>query len=144
MIQQRQCRQRVHHLQQRTLGGLEIDTVLAIERVDRCRFQEAIGEARGVGEQLSERDRAKRRDGLVVLGVAAAEHAHVGEHRQMTRNRIVELKTPLFIQHHDGDAGQRLGHGINAEHRVDAHRQPGGDIAHAIGIAIGHLPAPRH
>ena len=34
------------------------------------------------------------------------------------RHRIVKLKLPFFIEHHEADTGDRLGHGINPKERV--------------------------
>ena len=36
-------------------------------------------------------------------------------------DRVGQLKTPFLPQHHQGDRGNRLGHGINAENCIVAH-----------------------
>ena len=51
----------------------------------------------------------------------AVEDLHVREGRDELADRVVEREVPLFIEHHHGDAGYRLGHRVQAEDGVLVH-----------------------
>ena len=50
----------------------------------------------------------------------------------------------LFNQHHEGHAGDRLGHRIDAKERVVAQRPVAPDIHAAERGAVHHLAVTRH
>ena len=138
---QREGREPVDHAAQAGLGGLEIDAVVlgAIEGVDRVALHEAVGQPRGVGEQVAEIDLALGRDRIDLAAAAAGIDARVLEGRDEFRDRVVELKAALLVEHHDRRRGERLGHGIDAHDGVGSHRLVALDVGLAVGLCIGEL-----
>jgi hypothetical protein len=113
----------------------------AIRLVDRVGGLEAVGEARGVGEQVPHEHRLGGRDGDRRRGHPHAVDAQVAEGGDELRHRVEERKRPLLVEHHRRDRRDRLGHRVDAPDRVGLHRQPGLRVAMA---ARGHVgdPAP--
>src|SRR5438094_354725 len=66
------------------------------------------------------RHRGPRRRSLV-LRIRRIEHLHVLEFRYEIGNGLIQRKSSLLIEHHDGDTGDRLGHGANTKDMVGAH-----------------------
>ena len=128
-------------LGQRLVGRLEIDAAVAVHRIDRRGFHEAVGQARCVRQQVAERDVAFRRHGLQFAAHAAGEHAHVLEAGQIARDRIVQLETPLLVQHHDRRRGERLGHRVEAEDGVRRHPLLAFDVGQAARVEMHQLAA---
>ena len=112
---------------------------LRIGLLDQLAADIAVGDARGVPQQIGDRHRPARRLALECrLAVAFALDAdlHIGEGRNVGRHRIGEREAALLDQHHRRDAGDRLGHRIQREHGVGRHRRAGGDVAHADAFLI--------
>ena len=53
--------------------------------------------------------------------VAADEHPDSLPGRDVPVHGVVQLAQPLLQQHHEGDGGDGLAHGIDAKHRVPVH-----------------------
>ena len=137
---QREGRELLDDLLETGVGGAEVDAVLgAIERVDRVALHEAVGQARGVGQQVAEVDLALGRRRIDLAAAAAGIDARVGEGGDELRDRVVELKAALFVEHHDRRRGERLGHGIDPEDRVGPHRLVALDVGLAAGLGEGEL-----
>jgi hypothetical protein len=131
-------------LLQAGVGGLEVDAVLgAVERIDRVALHEAVGQARGVGQQVAEVDLALGWHRIDLAAAASSIDARVGEAGNEFRDRVVELKAALFIEHHDRRRGERLGHGVDAEDAVGPHRPIALEVGLAGGFGKGEL-APAH
>jgi hypothetical protein len=64
--------------------------------------------------------------------------------RQVLRNRIVDLQASALDELHEHDAGDRLGHGIDAEDRIELHRIVRIGRAPALHRHPGELATPRH
>ena len=143
---QRQLRQPLDELLQAGVGGLEVDAALlgAIGGIDRIALHEAVGEARGVGQQVAEVDLALGRHGLDLAAAAARHDARVGESGNELRDRVVELKAAFFVEHHDRRRGERLGHGVDAEDRVGPHRLVAGHIRLAVDLGEGQFALAHH
>ena len=78
----------------------------------------AINQPRSVGQHVTHRHWTAQRRQLRHIGVTADQHLGLGEGRNVFGDRVIETKTPSFPEHHRGDIGHRLGHGIDAEDRV--------------------------
>ncbi len=65
--------------------------------------------------------------------VVANHHLQIGKFRNMLADRVVEVPQTLLVQHHQGDAGDWLGHGVDAEEGVALH----GALIFQGGIATG-------
>ena len=137
---QREGRELLDDLLQAGVGVAEIDAVLgAVERVDRIALHEAVGQARRVGQQVAEVDLALGRHRIDLAAAAAGIDARVGEAGDEFRDRVVELKAALLVEHHDRRRGERLGHGIDAEDGVGPHRLVALDVGLAAGLGEGQL-----
>ncbi len=102
----------------------------------------AIGQAGGVGEHVAERDRAAGRLGDHRLVLAGDIDAVVLPGGDVAADRVVELEVALFIEHHQRDRGDRLGHRIDAEDGVVGHRLAALQVHRPEGLAVGDLSAP--
>ena len=94
-----------------------------VERVEvEPRAAWPVADARHVHEHVAHRHRACRRhEADVAVGVALA-HLHVGPLGQELRDRVAQRDTPRVEQRQQGDAGDRLGHRVEAPDRVVADR----------------------
>ena len=89
---------------------------------------EFVREARGVCQQVTQRDRGACRAHLrPAVGVEALEHAHLPQDAQHVRGRGVELQLAAFDELHGRGSGDGLAHGGDPAHRVGGHR-PGGVV----------------
>ncbi len=112
---------------------------IAIGLVDRVGGVPAIGQPCGVGHQVFNGDGP-----LGVYRLAIAEDFDFGEFRQVAVHRIVQVERPLFVQHHRGDRGHGLGHGVDPEQGVDGH---GSRVVHAqraLGGKVHQFTVPGH
>ena len=75
-----------------------------------------IGQPRGVAQQVLHGHRAPR------PGALDADR-HLGEFRQVLRDRRGDFEPSFLGQHHRRDRGHRLGHRRDAEDRVERHRR---------------------
>jgi hypothetical protein len=83
--------------------------------------------------QNGRRQKARRRVGEQRRD-AASVNSEVLPHGNVGVNVIVQADQPLFDQHHQGDRSDRLGHRVDAEDRILAHRLVAFDVhtaAHA-------------
>ena len=141
--EKRQARRRLDDLGQALRRGLEVDAVLPVERIDRGRLDEAVGQARRMGEEVAKGDVALGRYGLDPP-VHGGRDPHVAETGQEARDRVVELEATLLVEHHDRDRGQRLRHRIDAHNRVGRHRLRPCDVGEAMLAGEGDLSPPHH
>ena len=74
---------------------------------------------------------------------AGDEDAEVLPRRNVGLDRIVQRDLALFDQHHERDAGERLGHRIDAEDRVDGQRRVALDVSLADSAEVSDLAVPR-
>src|SRR5262249_5460637 len=120
----------------RNVGGLVLFTQS---------FVPVVGQAGSVRKQVLYGDFPRGRNRI---GVAAAGRLHenfgVLEFGKVFRNRVLQLELALFIEHHDGQAGNRLGHGADAENGVRAHRLVGFAVQRALRFEIDDLAVTRH
>jgi hypothetical protein len=102
-------------------AGLAIDALALL--------QEAIGEARGVGQQMADRD-----DRLLAIGARRREVGQEGRHR------IVEVQKASLGQSEGRDGDDRLGHAGKAEDGVHRHGRAGFAVGEACCPAVEGLP----
>ena len=60
------------------------------------------------------------------------EDFRILEFRKVFRNRIFQPEEAFFIEHHDGDAGDGLAHGADAEDRIGPHGLAGFAVLHPL------------
>ena len=86
-----------------------------------------VGDARGVPQQVLDRDRPRQRH-QIELAVVLDADLLVGKFRNEFGDGIVEQEMAFLEQHHDADRDDRLGHGEDAEDgcRAPSARQPAG------------------
>ena len=92
-----------------------------------------------MGQQLVQGGRGA---GLGIVGLrgAIAQAAHIVEGGDEFGHRRIEVEQPAFRQHHQGDAGDRLGHRIDARDGVPSERQACVHVTHSGLVVIGFLP----
>ena len=125
------------HLGERAVVGLEIDGAGAVQRVHQGGLHEAVGQAGGVGEEVTPGDGAPGGFQLQLQRVAADGHGHVRELGEEVADRVVELEQALLVEHHDGQARERLGHGVDADNGVRRHGRAGGEVGQPGGALVG-------
>ncbi len=99
-----------------------------------------VGDARGVPQQILDRDRPLWRHKLKLAVVFDADFL-VGKFRNVFGNRIVEQEIAFLEQHHDADGDDRLGHGEDAEQGIVRHRRRAGGILPAERVEPADLTA---
>jgi hypothetical protein len=110
----------------------------AIGIPDRAAIEKSVAEPRAVRQQVANPDLASGR-----LARGALRHALVLERRNVFGDRVGEQQLPVFVQHHDGHAGDGLGHRGDAENRVGSHRLLALDVLEADGVHIRDLAFAR-
>ena len=75
---------------------------------------------------------------------AADKHPQVGPGRDKFVYRVVELKQPLLIQHHERHAGDGLAHRIDAKDAVVLHGSCAFEFQIPLRFTIGNLPMTSH
>ena len=99
-----------------------------------------VAEAGGVGHEVAQRDRLRRRAQLrLAVVVEALEHLGRGEVRQQFADRLVERELALFDQLHRARGRDRLGHRGDPEHAVGGHRIVLAEVALAERALVDHL-----
>ena len=78
------------------LEGIGVKLVQGVGDRDRSRFGRHDAGAEGEGEQIPQRDRAFRRDGIVQRAVRIGEHGHVRQFREELVDRIVEAQRAVL------------------------------------------------
>ena len=116
---------------------------VAIVRGAQGREQGAIGQAAGVAEHMAEGHRRIGSDQLHPVAVAGHPDLMVAPFGNVAADGVVELKIALFVQHHQGHRGDRLGHGIDAEDGVVSHRLVPFPVHLAEGAEVGHVAVTR-
>ncbi len=81
---------------------------------------EAVGETRGVGQQVPDPHRLGGRHGHRRLRRAAAEDALVAERLDVAVHRVLQLERALLVEHHRRHRRDRLGHRVDAPQRCRA------------------------
>ena len=73
-------------------------------------------------------------------------NAHHGafERGQVLGHRVGELHLAVFHQHHQSGRDQRLGHGVNAKHRIELHGCIAAVVELAKRLGIDQLAFTRH
>ncbi len=72
------------------------------------------------------------------------QHFRILEFRNVLRHRIVQQEVPFFVEHHHRQAGDRLGHGADAENGIGLHRLGRLAVRHALCPKPNNLPPPRN
>ena len=129
-----------HRLQRARLCDLA-DLLLAIGGIDIGALLEAVGQARGVAQQVDDQHRPRRRPGQECRRRAGLEHAEVFPFRDVFVDGLVERDAAFLEQHHEGHAGDRLGHRIDAEDGVVLDRHLALDVGKALHRRVDHLAA---
>ena len=91
-----------------------------------------------MGQQVLDGHRPGRRHALAGF----VQHRHAGELRNELRDRVVERDRAFLDENHHRDAGERLGHRVDAEDVVRLEGVAGGGVAHAGRLPVDDLPAP--
>jgi hypothetical protein len=97
------------------------------------RLEEVVGQARGVGEQVTDGDGGGRAVGRLRF-----------EGRQEIGDSAVEREFAEFDHSHRGGGDDRLGDGSEAEDVVFLHRAAGLAVRLAIGLEVGDLALPHY
>ena len=129
-----------HRLQRSRLLDLA-DLHLAIGGIDVGSLLEAIGQTGGMPQQIHDQHRPRRRPGQKCRRGAGLENAEVLPFRDVFVDRLVERDAAFLDQHHEGDAGDRLGHRIDAKNGVVLHRGLALDVGKALHRAVDDLAA---
>ncbi|MFK4624223.1 hypothetical protein ABIF50_007529 [Bradyrhizobium diazoefficiens] len=141
LVVQRQFRDALGELGEVEIAG--IDVGVAIGLADQAVAIEAIGDAGGMAHQIEHRDRPRGRHQLkrlgAVVGLLLDADFHIGEGRDVFRDRIVELDLAVLDQSHRDDGRDRLAHREQAENRLVGDRRLAGHILHAEGFVIDRL-----
>ena len=135
LVQERQRRQPVDHLPHRA-GGLREpvgDAGLDVARREPRRGEEAVAEARRVGQEMPDGDGPVEGGGLRPGHAAGPEHPDIRERGDVHRDGVVEQERARLVELHRRDARDRLGHRGDAEQGVGLHR----------GAALKVAPAHR-
>ena len=98
--------------------------------------EEAIGEARSVGEEVTHLHRPQRLAGLIIVQRTFDPHFRIRKFRDVVMHGMIEPQLRFLKQHHCGNRRDRLGHGIDAEDRVRPDRI---SAAKFIPPAIGFM-----
>ena len=138
---QRKLRQVFDHRIERPLRQPLGDLQLAIGGIDIGALLEAVGQPGGVAQQIDDLHRTRWRPGQERRRVAGDEHTEVLPFRDVFVHGIVERDLALLHQHHEGHAGQRLAHGIDAIDRVFLDGNLALDVGKALHGAVHHLAA---
>jgi hypothetical protein len=146
-VEQRQGRQRAHPIVGRPVVGEQIAERRLVGVGDRTHRAERVGQARAVGDEVVDGDVARRRIGVVQRAAGVLQHPHAGELGRPLGDRVLELELAFLHQLQRHDAGDRLGHGGDAEDGVARHRRARLDVALADGVELqllAVLPDQRH
>ena len=99
----------------------------------------AVGEACGVAHEVLYGHLPSRLDQLASL--------HNFESTQFGKeppDLIPQPELAFFVERHQSDADDRLGHGVDAEDRVVGHRSVGFPVGHADRLPVGDLAFAGH
>ena len=142
--EQRHLHELVDHRLQRCAG---VQHPIVDERaVDRMAGVQDVAQPGGVLHQVAHRHAPAPLDRLglhVPVGVLPGVDLEIGERRNVSRHRIVELPLAFLVQHHQRHADDRLGHREDAEDRIGLDRIVLADIELADRVAEDQLAVPR-
>ena len=142
---QRQRGERVDHVGERVAGlGAVAHGELPVRRVDVGALHEAVGEAGGVAQQIADGHGPRGGHGGEDGVVASGEDAQILPRRDELVHRIVELKAPFFVEHHEPDARDGLRHRVDAPDRVGGDGPAALDLEVAERLTVDDLAAPGH
>jgi hypothetical protein len=140
MIQERQGRELVHELRAAHRGARSRAAAwieLVHGRISAC----AIDQAGGVHHQVAQRDRLPRGhlagDRLALL--VELGDLHVGELREVLRQRVVDQQLAALMQLQRRERDHRLGHRRDVEDRVLGHRDARRLVAETERLVVGEL-----
>lgn len=120
--------------------GLGEQTRFVVEPVDGRVAGEPVGQARRVGQQMLDGDRAVRRHPVAVRH----EHGDIGELRHELRERIVQRRLSLFDQDHHRHTGDRFRHREDAKDVVRLERVvAGAQIPQSDRVPVHYLTLAR-
>ena len=98
----------------------------------------AIVDARGMCQQIAQRDRSAARFDLVAPAVLLDGHGRRLELWQILGELIADQELALLLQGHHRCADQRLGLRCDAEDRVLPHRIARLNVSHADGFVVNN------
>nr|WP_249133954.1 hypothetical protein [Bradyrhizobium japonicum] len=130
MIRQRQIGQLVDHVGERRQRIEHARFVVASEQ-HRAGIEDAVAEARGVGQEMPDRNQALRRLDIGKALRTLLEHLAIAELRQDCLDPVVEPDAAFLDQQHDRAGDEDLGIGEGAEDMV----RPQSSVRLAIGKA---------
>ncbi len=110
--------QRVDQLTERARGVVH-DAGVAVHLGDGGVDHEVVGQATGVGEEITHFHRA----GLGHERAIGLHHLGCHERRNELANGVLELECAFFVQQHQRGRDDRLGHRVDAKDRVVGHRR---------------------
>src|SRR5205814_7636966 len=82
-----------------------------------------VSQAGGMPQQVDDQHWARWRFGQKWRRSAGLKHAEVLPFRDVLMDGLVERDAAFLDQHHEGDRSERLGHRIDSENGVVAHRR---------------------
>ena len=88
---------------------------------DRCGLGRDHAGAEGIGQQVPQRDRAFRRNGVVQWPVGVGEHGHVRQLREEVVDRVIQAQGAVLDERHRTRGDDRLRHRAHATDRVACH-----------------------
>ena len=99
----------------------------------------AVGDPRGVGEQVADGDRLPRGHHVVGPVGVRARDGGLEVFREMAADRVRDQEPPLLLQHHDGHAHDRLGLGGDPEDVAGLERIVRLPVPVAEGLEVGRI-----
>ena len=138
---QRNFCQVVDHRLQRSRFLDLADFHFAIGRIHVGALLEAVGQTGSVPQEIHDQHRPRRRPGQKCRRGAGLEHAEVLPFRDVFVDGLVERDAAFLDQHHEGDAGDRLGHRIDAKNGVVLHRNLALDVGETLHRTMDDLAA---
>ena len=105
----------------------------------------AVGQAGSMTQQVLHGHRPLRRNDVVGRRVGRLDgnaDAHFVETGEEFADRVGELDAAVLDEHHRRNRGERLGHRVDAEDAVFAHRHR--RALHAYRVLVDELALPRH
>ena len=138
---QRNLRQILDHRLQRARLDDLADLLFAVGGIHIGALLEAVGQPRGVPQQIHDQHRPRRRPGQEGRRGAGDEDAEILPFRDVFVDRLVERDAAFLEQHHERHRGDRLGHRIDAEDGVVPDRHLALEIGKALHRAVDDLAA---
>ena len=107
------------------------DAGVAVQGGDRLGVLEPGRETGRMGQQVLHRDRARRRNRVLV---GPDPHRHVGQFRDVAADGVLQQELTLLVALEEGQADDRLGHREDPEDRVLGDRPLVGHISPAVDV----------